>query len=155
MNNTKTGKSKMILSIIVVVVAVLAGFFIGLGVGSSNNTKSANSQFAAAGQGTKGGFSRGTGSSSRGSFGGSVSGQILSVDANGITVGLTSGGSKIVIIPQSANILKSTQGTSGDLSVGSNVTIQGSTNTDGSVTAQMIQIRPAMPARPSASSTNQ
>jgi hypothetical protein len=89
--------------------------------------------------------------------GGNVFGQIISKDANSITVQLnvpsgpngtgettasTGTGSKIVLYTSTTNVLKTTAGTINDLVVGTNVSIQGTTNTDGSVSAQSISIRP-------------
>lgn len=79
----------------------------------------------------------------RGAAGGFVTGDILSVDASGITVKMRDGSSKIVLVPGSAAILKSTTGTSTDLAVGQSVTVTGSPNSDGSLNAQTVQIRPA------------
>ncbi len=85
--------------------------------------------------------------------GGFVAGSILAKDASSVTIQLggpnatstNSGatGSKIVLYNASTQVGKFTAGTAADLAVGDMVTIQGSTNTDGSITAQMIQIRPA------------
>ena len=52
-------------------------------------------------------------------------------------------GTKIVLVDSSTQITKTVAGTAGDLSVGTSVTISGSANSDGSITAQNIQIRPA------------
>jgi hypothetical protein len=82
-----------------------------------------------------------------------LAGQVLSKDANGITVQLmnnvpggnstsTSTGSKIVIISGSTAISKYDAGTSADLAVGQQVVVTGTDNSDGSVTAQNVQIRP-------------
>lgn len=152
MNSIKSSKSRIILAG-VVVVAILIGFFVGIKVGSANNTNSPSSQFSVNGQGNRMGF-RGAGTNQRGTGGGVVAGQILSKDADGVTIGLSVGGSKIVIVPQSANISKSVQGSVADLTVGEEITIQGATNGDGSVTAQSIQIRPVGSGRTASSSLN-
>lgn len=80
----------------------------------------------------------------RGRFGGAngmaVRGQIISVDNNSITVKMSDGSTKIVILSSSTVIGKSTVGSVSDLANGANVTVFGTTNSDGSVTAQNVQI---------------
>ena len=89
--------------------------------------------------------------------GGNVFGQIIAKDANSITVQLNtptgpnaSGatttaitGSKIVLYTNSTTISKMATGTINDLAIGTNITVQGTANPDGSVSAQTISIRPA------------
>lgn len=88
---------------------------------------------------------------SNGGFNGSrggqgfVNGEIIAADDQSITVKLRDGGSKIVFISSSTEISKFVAGEAGDLAVGENVTVMGQTNTDGSVTAQTIQMRPPVP----------
>lgn len=80
------------------------------------------------------------------SFGGMAVGEILSKDATGITIKLRDGGSRIVFVASSTQILKSTGGSADDLAVGSSVSVTGTSNTDGSVTAISVQIQPGMMA---------
>ncbi len=81
---------------------------------------------------------------------GIVAGTILSKDDDSITVQLGMGGqnasstgSRIVILGGSTQVGKFTTGSAADLTVGANVTVTGTSNSDGSITAQQIQIRPA------------
>ena len=77
--------------------------------------------------------------------GGRISGDVISTDANSITIKLADGSSKIILLSGQTMIDKATQGSKTDLTSGAKVAVFGTTNSDGSVTAQNIQINPAMP----------
>lgn len=125
-------KNKIIIAVVVLVVGVGA-FYSGVNYGKAQiPTRSAVGQFGSGQNGSRG--ARGNGF---------VAGEILSKDATSITLKLTTGGSKIVFTTASTTVSKSTSGTLSDLDTGANVTIQGVANSDGSVTAQSVQIRPA------------
>jgi len=134
----------------VVGIIVLVGvFFGGVSYGKSQTTAPiANTAGFAAYAGARG--TRG------GSFGGGATiGKIISKDATSITVQLmtpggsatstTPVGSKIVLLDSSTPITKEVSGSLSDLTVGTNVSITGTANTDGSVSAKTIQIRPNIP----------
>ncbi len=133
-------KQKMYLAGGFVLVAVVF-FFVGMNYGKNSSLQ--NKAGAARGQ-----FSMVGSRSGRANGGaGFVGGQIISKDASSITVQLpNNGGSKIVILAPSSQVLKSTAGTVDDLAVGTNVIVNGTANADGSVTAQNVQIRPMLPA---------
>jgi hypothetical protein len=78
-------------------------------------------------------------------FGGGVRGTIENISGTTMTVKSEDGSSKIVIVPSSASVTKSTTGTTADLTTGTTVMVTGNTNDDGSVTATNIQLNPALP----------
>ena len=69
-------------------------------------------------------------------------GEIISKDDQSITVSMPDGGSRIIFYSETTEISKFTDGNSEDLEVGKTISANGETNSDGSVTAQTIQIRP-------------
>ena len=73
-----------------------------------------------------------------------VSGEILSMDTKSVTIKLNDGGSKIVFFSPSTKIEKTIDGVAGDLIVGKQVSVIGPANSDGSVNAISIQMRPTL-----------
>ena len=71
-----------------------------------------------------------------------VAGEIISVDDNSITVKLQDGSSKIILLSEETEINKAEKATITDLKTGEQVAIFGSENSDGSITAQNIQLNP-------------
>lgn len=81
-----------------------------------------------------------------------VNGEIISKDDKSVTLKLRDGGSQIVFLSNTTEITKSAAGSLSDLEVGQNVFIGGKKNSDGSVTANTIQLRPNIsPSSPSSS----
>ncbi len=74
--------------------------------------------------------------------GGLIVGEIISQDDKSITLKIQDGGSKIVFLSDSMEITKSAEGALSDLEIGKNITVNGAVNSDGSIAAQSIQLRP-------------
>lgn len=136
-------KNKKIVGAVIAVVLVGAGFGGGYAFAKSQNP--ARDGFAAGANFQGGQFAaRGAvGASSMRGGGNFIAGEILSKDASGVTIKMQDGSTKIILIGSSAQINKNAVGNMDDLAAGTNVTITGTTNSDGSVTAQAVQIRPA------------
>jgi len=136
---------KKIIPILIVVIIIVGGgaFYGGMKYAQSKTTNSlsqAARNFAQSGRGANGGFRNGTSTSANSAN--FASGQIISKDNNSITVSLQNGGSKIVFYSGTTAISKFTAGTPSDLVIGQTVTVNGTANQDGSITAQSIQMRP-------------
>lgn len=128
----------MIMTIIVALVVGGVGFFGGMQYQKTQASGPIQGQFRGPnGSGTPGGF-QGRGGNGQGMT--PVSGEIISQDDTSITVKMQDGSSKIVILSDDTNINKSSEGSKSDLKTGETVTAFGSTNSDGSITAQNISI---------------
>lgn len=73
-----------------------------------------------------------------------VSGEITSKDEGSITVSMQDGSSKIILLTEDTSVSKSEEGSQADLEVGEQVSIFGTENSDGSVTAQNVQLNPEL-----------
>lgn len=131
-------KNKIIPGLLIIVVA--GGSFFG---GMKYQESKSPNQSAGNITGRPGGgqFPQRNGSGNR-AGGRATNGEIISADDKSITVKLTDGSSKIVLLSDKTQINKATTGSKSDLVTGSRVMVFGSDNTDGSVTAQNIQLNP-------------
>ncbi|MFA5368435.1 MAG: hypothetical protein WC303_00255 [Candidatus Paceibacterota bacterium] len=73
--------------------------------------------------------------------GGLIAGDIIAKDDKSITVKLIDGSSKIIFLSDNVQINKAAVGTINDLEIGSTVSVSGTNSQDGSVIAQLIQLR--------------
>ncbi len=71
-----------------------------------------------------------------------VSGEILSIDSTSLTVKLVDGSSKIILLSDKTIFNKTATVEKSELKVGEKVGIFGTSNPDGSVTAQNVQLDP-------------
>lgn len=127
---------KTLVGIVVGLLIIGVSFYAGkaYGQGQATNTPSTFASGTFAGRsGTGGGRAAGS----------ATIGQLLSTSGNSATIQLASGSTQIVLMGTSTQILKTTLGSPSDLSPGTTVLVTGTANSDGSLTAQSIQIRPA------------
>lgn len=144
----KSNKNLILTAIIVAVVVGGASFYGGM-LYQKTQVRSTFGQFAREGRtgqnptNMRNGTNRG--------FGGAIVGDVVSIDNDSLTVKLQDGSSKIVNLAQSTTYSKTETGSKTDLKNGTKVAAIGATNSDGSITAQNIQINPAfrMMGRPS------
>jgi hypothetical protein len=135
---------KIYMGVIIGLVIAVLSFWGGMTY-AGKNIKTANA--SRQGGFNQGGFNQNGGAKgqmARGgaNLGGLVSGEVLSIDSKSITVKLRDGGSKIVLFSPATKVEKTVDGITADVAVGKQVSIMGTANTDGSVSATSIQIRP-------------
>jgi len=125
-------KMSIVVMVVIALIVGAGGFFAGMKYQESRRPLGRLGNF----QGTRNGqFQQRFGQGFR-----PVNGEILSTDSSSITVKLQDGSSKIVLVSDTTSINKASEGTKDDLKVGERVTVFGQENSDGSVTAQTIQL---------------
>ncbi|MHB8143628.1 MAG: DUF5666 domain-containing protein [Thermoleophilia bacterium] len=135
MATEKNGKNIIGIGIVAILAVGGGMFFAGMKYGESRaagTTGPAQSagrgNFRGAGDGRSGGF---------------TSGAILSMDNQSITVKMRSGGSKTIYYSGSTQVGKMDRGSVSDLKTGDQVLATGTSNPDGSIAAQDIEVTPA------------
>ncbi len=136
---------------IVAIVSALLGFFGGMKYQQTKvPTYARNRQNTTQGemQNNNGNKQTGTMKNNRNGtgagFGGMQIGTVSSIDDTSVTVKLQDGSSKIVILSGTTNYKTTIAASKSDLKIGDTVAVSGSTNTDGSVSAESIQLNPQM-----------
>jgi len=134
--------NKQIITIIIAIAVGALSFFGGM---KYQESKSVNNRFGANLQNMRGQQNGQTGQSQtrRGGFR-PVMGEIINQDENSITVKLVDGSSKIVLLSEKTIYNKVETATKTDLKKGESVNVFGTENTNGSVTAQNIQLNPLL-----------
>ena len=137
---------KFIVSLIVCAVLCGGG---GYYLGMKKNSLTASVGAEERGAGFAGNRQSGAGGARGLRAGGSFNGgEIVSIDAESMSVKSPDGSSKIIFYGVSTPIMMMASGTPQDLSVGKNVVVNGKANPDGSITAESIQLRPQGQNRP-------
>lgn len=126
----------IVITILLIIMAGVGSFFGGIKYQESRrpaNGRQFNQQF-----GQRNGGPNGT---NRNGFR-PVAGEIIANDDKSITVKLTDGSSKIVLLSDKTTISKSDIGAKSDLKTSEKVVVFGIANSDGSITALSIQLNP-------------
>jgi hypothetical protein len=137
-------KNNLVITVLVAIVIGGVGFFAGMKYQQSKST----SNFRQFGNGQGFGMMGGQGNQSQGrtrmNGARQVTGEILNQDDKSITVKLQDGSTRIIFLSDTTTISKATTGSKSDLKVGERVGVFGTENSDGSVTAQNVQLNPTM-----------
>jgi hypothetical protein len=123
----------VVVAVVLIIVASAGGFFAGL-MYQKNQTP-------ALGTTIRGNFAARAGQNA--AFR-PIGGQVLSMSDTTLTVKLSDGSTKIVVLSSSTAFLQSTKAALTNVKTGDTVNVVGTQNSDGSVTAQDIQINPPM-----------
>jgi pectate lyase len=135
-------KSNKIIVQIVIGLILLAGGFFG---GKTYQSSKQPSNPGANGSGPMafGSPPAGAKAGQPGGAGGANSGSITAKDDKSITIKLTSGSMKTIYYTNSTTVSKQSTGSLDDLATGTNISVMGSSNSDGSIAAQSIQVMPS------------
>lgn len=128
-------RNGVILAVVLLILGLAAGFFAGMKYQQGKASRAAGQNRLGVNRETRGRSGNGNGIRP-------VAGEIISADSKSITVKLTDGGSKIVFISDQTEINKTSTAAKDELKGGVTVSVFGQENSDGTVTAQNIQINP-------------
>ena len=134
----KKGPRRILLPAVAIAVVAVVAFGGGYVVANATATQSATTGRTGGPQG----FGPNASGRPRNGFAGDNSGTVGSVSADQMTIRTAAGGSKIILLTPTTTVTKisSTQQTVTDIATGTQVTVAGTTNPDGSVTATSVVI---------------
>ena len=138
----KMTKDLVVPVVIASVIFAGAGFFGGMQYQKMQRGGFAAGQFGGRGGNGQRMMGGPGGPNGQNNFSRPVNGEIISSDDKSITVKSSDGSSKIILINDQSKISEATDSTKSALTTGKNVVVFGTTNQDGSVTAQNIQLNP-------------
>lgn len=133
-------QNMIVIVILAAIVAGGAGFF----AGTKYQQNKRGQFFAQMGNGQRNGNQLGMmrqGNGGRNGFR-PVAGEVIKSDDSSITVKMPDGSTKIILVTPNTTVNKAEKGSKTDIIQGTQVAVFGQENTDGSVTAQNIQINP-------------
>ena len=142
---TKTGRRLKVpipAAALVIIAVALLGLWGGAQLKGSSPANASTSTPATGGRTRNGAFAGGggTGGAGGGAGRGGTIGTVKSVDGNTITITTANGGTATVTIGSSTTVTKSETGSVSDITPGENIVVRGTTGTDGTTTAQSINV---------------
>lgn len=133
---------KKYLSITLLLVGLTAGFVGGCYFKNYQQLKQRNSlRNGAVGQR----FTPNSNGQNRGTFGGGIEGNVISMDEKSVTIKLADGSSKIIFLSDATNYSTLSTALKTDIKNGIKILVSGKSNTDGSLTADRIQFSNVKP----------
>lgn len=134
-------KNNILIIVILVIIIGVGGFFAGMKYQQSKQPSRADFQ-------TRMEMRQGIPGNRQHEGSEAVRGEIIDKDEESIIVKLPDDSSKIVLISENTTINKATEGSVNDLKNGEQVMVFGKGNSDGSVSAQNIQLNPGFSRSP-------
>jgi hypothetical protein len=128
-------------TISIAVIALVVGFGAGYFTHSSPAQSPNGGTFTRGSGGNFGGMMRGSAVGA----GGFLTGTVASKDSGSITINTKDGSSHVVLVTPATTVSKSVNGSESDIATGATIIVSGTTNSDGSVSASLIQLRPTPP----------
>ena len=122
--------------VITAVVALSVGLFGGYAAARASALASAGVPNASSVRGSARGLRGGNQNAN-----GFLAGTVARKDSESITVDTRDGNSHVVLFTPATSVFKSVAGSLSDITIGSAVVVSGSTNSDGSLSANSIQLR--------------
>jgi cytochrome c-type biogenesis protein CcmE len=137
----KKNKNIIIAVLITIVVAGLGGFYGGMKYSQLSSARTPGDFRVSGGVNFQQISGQRTGLRDR-AGGGFVTGEIISKDESSIVVKSRDGNSKVILVTSSTKTMKNTEGVPDDLVSGKQVVVNGTANSDGSITAETVQVMP-------------
>jgi hypothetical protein len=131
-------QSKILVAIVVIV--AVGAFFGGMKYQQAQGMGQRQLQFTGGPGGQNGGFGRRFGGA--GSNAQAARGQVVSLDSSNITLKLSDGSTKLINLSGSTSYMKADKASANDIKTGTTIMVFGTTNSDGSITAQNVQLNP-------------
>ncbi len=128
--------NQIIITVLIAIIVGGAGFFGGMQFEKSQAPSNSSGNYAMMRNGGR--FGNRLGAGNQGGLG-----QVISQDANSLTIKLADGSSKIILLSGNTKYEKTNPASLSDIKNGDRVLVIGTANSDGSETANTIQINPS------------